>query len=270
MGPNEPKAAGNYWTSMKQWPTFKPLDYYFQTDGTLSTSNYKTVANSSFVYDPSNPIPTIGGSNLQLPCGPLDQQKIEAPFRKDVLTFTSPVLTQHLPVTGPINAVLFVASNCSDTDFTVKITDVFPSGESRIIQDGAVRMRWRNVRNCNIPQTMVPGQIYKAEVSLWNTSYVWNIGHRIRVSISSSNYPRYSVNPNNGLPLIQNGPLYWARNTVVQSEKFPSRITLPVVSFSQLPEVKVHSERDKIMASPAAMKTLLRIASANGAAFDYN
>lgn len=115
---------------------------YLLADGTLSSVAPTGDNSTSYIYDPKNPVPTIGGNNLDLPCGPLDQQKIEQKYRHDVLTFTSAVLTSPMVLTGPINVKLWVSSNCTDTDFTVKLTDVYPiSGESHLIQDGGVRMR---------------------------------------------------------------------------------------------------------------------------------
>jgi len=177
-------------------------------------------------------MPSYGGNNLQIACGPLDQAELEK--RYDSMSFTSDVLDTALWLTGPINAFLAVSSNCTDTDFTAKLTDVYPDGTSRLIQDGIVRMRWRDYTG---PELMIPGQIYEVELSLWNTSYVFSAGHKLRVSISSSNYPRFSVNPNNGYPLINadNGPNVTAINTVYHSPSYLSYIQLPVVQPSQLP-----------------------------------
>jgi putative CocE/NonD family hydrolase len=224
---------------MADWPAFQPTSYYFQKDGSLTTAKPTTDGKGTYLYDPHNPVPTEGGNNLALKCGPLDQQHIEQPHRADVLTFSSSVLTSPLALTGPINAVLYVSSNCTDTDFTVKLTDVYPNGESHLIQDGGVRMRWRLLsQGANSPTLMTPGTVYRVEASLWNTSYVFNTGHKLRVSVSSSNAPRLSINPNNGLPLSKNGtgPILVAQNTVYFSSSMPSSVVLPLVSLSQLPK----------------------------------
>ncbi|MCK5031163.1 MAG: CocE/NonD family hydrolase, partial [Thermoplasmatales archaeon] len=118
-------------------------------------------------------MPTIGGQNLVLPQGPKDQSPVEN--RDDVLLFTSPVLTEPVGATGPIKARLFVSSSCVDTDFTVKLTDVYPDGRSMLITDSILRMRNRNGRDHW--EFMTPGEIYEIEVDLWSTSYVWNTGH---------------------------------------------------------------------------------------------
>jgi len=204
----------------------------------------------TFNFNPHYPVPTNGGNNLEIACGPLDQRPVEN--RPDVVVFTSAVLTQVVPITGPLNAILYVASNQTDTDFTVKLTDVHPTGVSRLIQDGIIRMRWRNRYNSDQPELITPGQVYQVQVSLWNTSYVFNPGHRIRVDISSSNDPRFSVNPNNGLPLSQNatGPLLVAANTIYHSPQYPSQIVLPVVTMAQLPPFHVVEALPKEYATP--------------------
>ena len=124
---------------------------------------------------------------MEIPCGPLDQSEVDT--RDDVLTFTTPLYEDELALTGPLTAVLYVSSDCIDTDFTVKISDVYPTGEVRLIQDSALRMRWRE--KGLEPVYMEQGQIYEIEMTLWNTSYVIAPGHAIRFSVSSSNYPRY-------------------------------------------------------------------------------
>jgi len=232
MGSNDANALGQYWVSQDYWPEYKTLSYYLQGDGTLDTVPSTNGATSrTYLYDPANPAPTMGGNNLQLPCGPLDQTPVEA--RGDVMSYTSEPLTVPLALTGPLVVTLFVSSNCTDTDFTAKLTDVYPTGESRIIQDGIVRMRWREYEG---PIPMIPGTVYEVTISLWNTSYIYSPGHSLRFSVSSSNYPRYSVNPNNGNRLIVNTTAFIAQNTVYHSSMYPSRIDLPTVLLEQLPE----------------------------------
>jgi len=247
MGPNELFARGNYWTTLDDWPEFTPTAFYLNSSGSLQlTPPAADSDQQSFLYDPENPVPTIGGNNLLIECGPLDQSDTEAPNRDDVLTFTSDVLADDVWVTGPLIAQLFVSTNASDTDFTVKLTDVHSDESSLLIQDGIIRMRWRNLPNPQ-PEPTVPGQIYEVSVSLWNTSYVFNKGHRIRVSVSSSNYPRFSVNPNNGLALNQTGPVYVAENTVFMSDLYPSAIVLPVVQPSQLPKIPLLNSQETLL-----------------------
>jgi len=227
-------APGNYWTTLEDWPAFTPTDFYLAENGALAKEP-GTASSQTYTYDPTNPVPTVGGNNLFLKCGPLDQSEVET--RDDVLLFETDALASPLAVTGPLVATLFVGSSANDTDFTVKLTDVYPDGKSLLIQDGIVRMRWRN--DASSPVAMEPGKVYEAEVTLWNTSFVWNKGHKIRVAISSSNYPRFSANPNTGVGLIKEehvAPIS-AQNTVYFGAGQASRITLPVVDLANLPPI---------------------------------
>jgi predicted acyl esterase len=235
-----PDPLGNYWVTADDWPVFTPTLYYLQSDMTLTPqAPVTTDGDTSFIYDPTNPCPTNGGSNLEIACGPLDQAEVEA--RSDNIVFTTPVLTDPLPLTGPLWAHLFVSSNCTDTDFTVKITDVYPDGESIILQDGIVRMAWRDYEG---PHLITPGNMYAVDISLWNTSYVFIPGHKLRIAVSSSNYPRFNANPNNGLPITVNGTALIAQNTVYHNANYASYITLPVVRMDQLPEVILHDNSE--------------------------
>lgn len=240
--------VGNYWTSLETWPAWKATDYYLNPDGTLSLAQNGDTA-TSYTFDPADPVPTMGGNNLpdsiggSIPCGPMDQAEVDQ--RADVLKFQTHVLEDELALTGPIMATLYVSSDAIDTDFTVKVSDVYPTGEVRILQDNAVRMRWRE--NTLTPVYMTKGEVYKVELNLWNTSYVVAPGHALRVSVSSSNFPRFSVNPNNGILLAD--PAYpganiTATNTLYQSAAYPSKVTLPVIPHKkvQLPEVHVLKE----------------------------
>jgi putative CocE/NonD family hydrolase len=173
----------------------------------------------------------------------MDQAEVDK--RSDVLKFQTAVLDEELALMGPLMATLYVSSDAIDTDFTVKISDVYPTGEVRILQDNAVRMRWRE--NTLTPVYMTKGEVYRVEMNLWNTSYVVAPGHALRVSVSSSNFPRFSANPNNGILLAD--PAYpganiTATNTLYQSVRYPSKVTLPVIPHKslQLPEVHVLKE----------------------------
>jgi hypothetical protein len=144
-----------------------------------------------------------------------------------VLLFTSPVLVAPYEATGPITARLFVSSDCPDTDFTVKLTDVYPDGRSMLITDGILRMRNRN--GFDHWELMEPGTIYQIEVDLWSTSYVWNTGHQIRVAISSSNYPRCLNNPNTAEGIYQNTTSNIAQNLLYVDTVHPSCLLLPEI-----------------------------------------
>ncbi|NHJ39350.1 MAG: CocE/NonD family hydrolase [Asgard group archaeon] len=226
MGPITENATGNFWRQSNKWPI--PVDYinfYLHEGGLLSTEEPLLAESSqSFLYDPDDPVQTLGGCNLVLPYGPFDQASLE--LRDDILIFNSEILTENLEITGHLNAHLWVSSNCTDTDFTVKLTDVYPDGRSMLIQDGIVRAKYRN--NRTNPELLTPDEKVEVEIDLWSTSYVFNPGHRIRVAISSSNYPRFSANPNNGDPIFTNNHTYTANNTIYHETEHQSYITLPI------------------------------------------
>lgn len=234
------RAAGQFWTSVEKWPAPFTTSYYLLGDGSISTvaaeDSDEIPFSRTYVYDPSDPAPTNGGANLFLDCGPLDQSEIDK--RSDTLVYETPVLSEELIMTGAIDAYLWVSSDAIDTDFMVRISDVYPTGEARLIQDSAVRMRWRN-GGLN-PEYLTKGEIVQAHASLWNTSYVIAPGHSLRVSISSSNAPRFSVNRNNGLLLTDPsypGENITATNTIYSSHQYASYIDLPIVTKTQLPEL---------------------------------
>ncbi|MHA1212698.1 MAG: CocE/NonD family hydrolase [Candidatus Heimdallarchaeota archaeon] len=234
MGPTYEGAYGNFWRSTNQWPIpTNETNFYLRSDGTISSTAPSSLDDSlSYLYDPNNPVPTIGGCNLNLPYGPRDQISLES--RSDVLTFTTEAFTEYMEVTGGMSAHLWVSSNCTDTDFAVKITDVYPDGTSMLIQDSMVRAKYRNNRTS--PELLVPHEIVEVDVDLWDTSYIFNPGHRMRIAITSSNYPRFNANPNNGAPLFTNNETYIAENTIYLEQDHPSYITLAINPNGSVPE----------------------------------
>ncbi len=223
-----PAARGNFWRYADVWPpSHEDNAWYFQTNKTLSTTAPGANAPLTYTYNPKNPVPTKGGTNLYplapTYAGPYDQRSVEN--RADVLLFTSDVLQEPYEATGRIIAKLYVASNYPDTDFTVKLSDVYPDGRSMLICDGILRMRNRN--GCDHWEFMTPGDIYEVEVDLWSTSYIWNTGHRIRVAVSSSNYPRYLANPNTMDGIYESTNYAIAQNTLYFDTQHPSCIYLP-------------------------------------------
>jgi predicted acyl esterase len=217
-------APGNEWRYADDWPI--PADevhWYFHSDGQLATDIPGISEPLMYTYDPANPVPTVGGKNLYSPAGPYDQSSVEN--RSDVLVFTSTVLENPFEATGPVKARLFVSSDCLDTDFTVKLTDVYPDGRSMFITDGILRMRNRNTQDHW--EFIEPGIIYEVEVDLWSTSYIWNAGHRIRVEVSSSNYPRFLNNPNTADGIGKNTSYNIAHNALYVDTTHPSCLILP-------------------------------------------
>jgi predicted acyl esterase len=237
-------APGNFWRYEDSWPPeYQEMNWYFHEDKTLSTTTQDSSNPISYIYDPSNPVPSLGGQNLIIAAGPYDQMIIED--RTDVLVFTSDVLTKPYEATGPIKAKLYVSSDCPDTDFTVKLTDVYPDGRSMLITDGILRMRNRN--GADQWEFMQPGEIYEVEVDLWSTSYIWNKNHQIRVAISSSNYPRFLANPNTIDPMYKNTSYNIATNTLYIDSIHPSCIILPNIITNYAPsEPKIYGPNQGI------------------------
>jgi predicted acyl esterase len=218
-------APGNFWRSADTWPPpAKLTTYYLHADRSMSVEAPQGDDTLSYKFDPLNPVPTRGGQNLLIPKGPMDQRPVES--RGDVLLFTSEPLDQPLEVTGRITASLCISSDCPDTDFTVKLSDVHPDGKSLLVTDGIRRASLRNGYEKHEP--LVAGEVYELEVDLWSTSLVFNKGHRIRVAVSSSNSPRFEPNPNTGDPHPILGKSRVATNTVHLSKMRPSRIVLPI------------------------------------------
>jgi putative CocE/NonD family hydrolase len=224
---------GNTWVNIDDWPTTRTIDLYLglyhDLNGTLPSTGY----NYSYIYDPANPIKSIGGNIfIYDTCGSWDQRPIEK-SRKDLILFTSQMAPVDIVIFGQMSATLFVSSNASDTDFLVKFTDVYPDGSSLLIQEGIQRMKWR--LNDTVPVLMEKGVIYQIEVKLWPTAYVLPKGHQLRVAISSSNTPRWNRNPNNGIRLDQGdeGPLVIAENTLFVGGNKGSKVSIPYVSASE-------------------------------------
>ncbi|CAE7407843.1 cocE, partial [Symbiodinium microadriaticum] len=188
-----------------EFPAHTPTKFYLHSDGSASTitPSGETTESTGYVYDPTDPVPTVGGNNLDMPCGPLDQAEIDK--RSDVLVFETEALIEALPLTGPLSATLYVSSDAIDTDFM-----------ARLIQDSAIRMRWRE--GGLTPVYMEAGEVYEVHGNLWNTSYVLAPGHKLRLVVTSS-------------------PFITANNVLYHSERYPSHFTLPVVAMSKLPEL---------------------------------
>jgi len=226
----------NKWRDEDDWPLARARGVKFYLDGGNLLGNKPdkhTGSNSNeadeYVYDPHNPAPTMGGAVCCdpkiFPWGPLDQRQLEK--RSDVLSYTTTPLASDIEVTGPIKVVLFVSSTAVDTDFTAKLVDVFPDGKARNLTDGILRMRYRD--SLDSPKLMTPGEVYKVTVDAGVTSNVFLAGHRIRVEISSSNFPRFDRNPNTGGPVADAKEALKARQTVYHEHQRYSYALLPVV-----------------------------------------
>src|ERR1019366_2024295 len=220
----------------EDWPLARARGVKFYLDGgnVLGNKPDRHAGSNSnetdeYVYDPRNPAPTVGGAVCCdakiFPWGPLDQRQVEK--RADVLSYSTTPLASGIEVTGAIKVVLFVSSTAVDTDFTAKLVDVFPDGKARNLTDGLLRMRYRDA--LEIPKLMTPGEVYKVTIDTGVTSNVFLAGHRIRVEISSSNFPRFDRNPNTGGPVADAKEALKAKQTVYHEHQRYSYVLLPVV-----------------------------------------
>jgi putative CocE/NonD family hydrolase len=202
-------------------------------DGTLAWEPPVDEPADHYAYDPHDPTPTCGGATL-LPgalaavnAGPRDQCAVED--RADVLVYTTPPLAHDLEVTGPIRLILFAASSARDTDFTGKLVDVFPDGRALLLTDGILRTRYR--RSYTQPEPLAPGTVYELPIDLVATANVFRAGHRIRLEVSSSNFPRFDRNTNTGGCIAQEteADLVVAANRVFHDHARPSHLILPII-----------------------------------------
>lgn len=230
----------NRWRDEQSWPLarteYTPL--YFDSkgranglngDGALHWKPGRRGKPDEFTYDPKKPVPTLGGAvccnSTIFPSGPMDQKPVEA--RRDVLVYTSAPLKKAIEATGPVKVVLYASTSAPDTDFTAKLVDVFPDGEARNLCDGVLRMRYRN--GLDKPIMAERGEIYALTIPAGVTSNVFLPGHRIRIEVSSSNFPRFDRNPNTGRPVADESAMKAAQQTIYHGRDFPSHVLLPVI-----------------------------------------
>lgn len=196
-----------------------------------------TPATDTYTYDPADPVPKLGGRVIAPvvlnATGPVDQRPAET--RQDFLRFTTPVLEEPLEVTGHVTAVLHVSSSARDTDFTGKLVDVFPDGRAIYLTDGILRARYRN--SLEEPELLEPDRVYEITLNLAVTSNVFLPGHRIRLEVSSSNFPRYNRNTNMGGIIAEEAleQSVVATNRVLHGPEHPSRVVLPVIPLNRAP-----------------------------------
>ena len=194
-------------------------------DGALSMAAPGEEPADRYVYDPDNPVPTRGGTTLGIRSGAYDQTEIEK--RDDVLVYTGDILESDLEVTGPLTMRLYAASSARDTDFTAKLIDVRPDGYAQNIAGGIIRARFRE--SLSEPALITPEQVYRYEIDLWATSHVFKAGHRMRVEVSSSNFPHFDRNPNTGHAFGVDAEVIAAHQTVFHDSRYPSHLVLPVI-----------------------------------------
>ena len=239
---------GGYWTESDVWPLpgAAPTAFYFHGDGSLSVSEPGDESRSTtWTFDPAHPVPTIGGNvSARVGDGAFDQREragsvgssppyLPLKARSDVVVFQTAPLEEELVIVGPIEVVLYASSSAVDTDFTAKLVDVyppsedFPSGFDMNVSDALVRASYRDGRHKR--DLIEPGRVYRLVIRPFPTATVFKKGHRIRVDISSSNFPRFDVNPNTGEPLGLHRRAVRADNAVWHDRERASHIVLPVM-----------------------------------------
>jgi putative CocE/NonD family hydrolase len=232
--------GANQWRDEEDWPLSRAHEtkYFLHSagkanslsgDGTLTNAAPRSESADHYTYDPANPAPTIGGplccDSQHLKPGPRDQRTVEA--REDVLVYSTAALAQDLEVTGPIRLELFAGSSAVDTDFIGKLVDVWPDGFAQNLTEGIVRGRYRDSQEQ--PALMNPNQTYKLTLDLWSTSNVFRKGHRLRLEVSSSNFPRFDRNLNTGEENASARRGVPATNTIYHDAEHPSALVLPIV-----------------------------------------
>lgn len=232
--------GANHWRAEHEWPLARARNTSLYltgkgkanggaSDGGLDWVQPRRDRMDSYVYDPRDPVPTMGGSVCCepkiFPWGPMDQRPVEA--RADVLVYSTKPLPEEVEVTGPVKVVLYAATSATDTDFTAKLVDVFPNGEARNLTDGALRMRYR----LGLDKAVLarPGDVYPLTIDAGVTSNVFLPGHRIRLEIASSNFPRFDRNMNTGRNNADELSGLIARQSVWHGRRYPSRLVLPLV-----------------------------------------
>jgi len=221
----DPYAPGNCWRSADTWPPFgtRQTPIYLHSDLTLGMEKNSLESTLAYDYDPNNPVPTIGGPQYFLLAGPRDQRKIES--RADILVFTSDPLEKPLEITGRVSARLWASTDAPDTDFFVRLCDVYPDGRSIGICEGGRRVRLRN--SLSREESVKPGIPYAFDIDMWSTSIIINKGHRLRIHVTSSCAPGYIPNANTG-SYPYSKTMRIAHNTVYLGKSRPSCVILPV------------------------------------------
>jgi hypothetical protein len=232
--------GSNRWREEREWPpaAARTRSFYLGSggkantvsgDGALVDSPARRDAPDLFTFDPRDPAPTLGGAvccNPRVfPWGPFDQRPVER--RRDVLVYTTRPLKEPLEVIGPVKVTLYASTSARDTDFTAKLVDVLPDGYARNLTDGILRLRYRN--SIEKPEPASPGVVYRIAIDAGVTSNVFLKGHRIRVEISSANFPRFDRNPNTGGKIADETRFLKATQTVYHDREHPSQLALMVM-----------------------------------------
>lgn len=264
----------NIWLSAEQFPPpadeiFNYTLYLYENLEMGPVLPFADSAALTLIYDPANPSPTVGGKTLQptLLQGPYDQSAVEA--RSDALVFSGPTLTEPLRVNGQVEVTLHVSSDRNDTDFAVRLTDVYPDGSSYLLGEAIQRMRFRNGYTTNDTSSMEPGEVYAITLRFDYLAHTFKPGHKVRLIVTSSNYPRYNRNMNTGAEMYPNGNVDTLVNPLVAHNKllvqniYDSHITLPVAIVSSSTEVQSVVQLE-MYPNPASDELVLRNLPAAG------
>ena len=227
----------NEWRESDAWPLPRTVftEYYLHSDGransrfgsgTLKPDPPSVALADKFNYDPRTPVPSLGGpmcctASADAAPGAFDQSEIE--IRNDGLVYSTPPLTEGVEITGPMELVLYVSSTGKDTDFTGKLVDVYPDGKAYNVQEGILRARYREGLGRKV------WMVYELRINLHATSNYFGPGHRIRLEVSSSSFPRFDRNLNTGGNNYDESSPVVVQNTVYHSEEYPSHLLLPVI-----------------------------------------
>ena len=219
-----PSDRWNYWKTYDDLPKLGArIPFYFRPDGTLEPAPGNSETPLDILFDPANPVPTIGGANLVLDAGPYDQSPLLG--RADAPAFVSPFLLEPLEATGPLSARIYFSSDVPDLDVAVRLADIYPDGRWMLVADGIFKARYREGTDHEV--FMTPGTVYALDVNLGTTSYVFAPGHRIGCIVAGSNYPRFDVNPQTGEPVNQATHATSAHVRLYMSARYASRLILP-------------------------------------------
>ena len=216
------------WRETDEWPpaSSEVQSLYLSPNKMLSSNTPSQSSVSGYTYDPSKPITITEGTNIWSRSAQMRERSVLLE-RDDVLVFETEALEEDLEITGDISLELFASSSAIDTDFTAAIVDVYPGGYSLLIQEGILRASHRNKNES--PSHINPDEIYQFNIDLWSTSYEIPAGHKLRLEVSSSNFPRFARNLNNGEPFGMSSDIVIAEQKIYFGEKYPSRLLLPVI-----------------------------------------